>query len=109
MEGRRKASSKEKIEETRQNGVGIDKGKVGKVIARVNSFCFVLIGSFVMSILTKFRITKKEEVKNWPYWHGIEVYEGLRLVDGELPPLLARNGSTEAEITTVSVDPKGFS
>ena len=54
MEGRRKASSKEKIEETRQNGVGIDKGKVGKVIARVNSFCFVLIGSFVMSILTKF-------------------------------------------------------
>ena len=55
MEGRRKASSKEKIEETRQNGVGIDKGKVGKVIARVNSFCFVLIGSFVMSI----RITKE--------------------------------------------------
>jgi len=55
MEGRRKASSKEKIEEKRQNGVGIDKGKVGKVIARVNSFCFVLIGSFVMSI----RITKE--------------------------------------------------
>ena len=52
MEGRRKASSKEKFEEKRQNGVGIDKGKV---IARVNSFCFVLIGSFVMSI----RITKE--------------------------------------------------
>jgi len=62
--GKKEASSKEKIEEKRQNGVGIDKGKAGKVIACVNSFCFVLIGSFVMSILTKFRITKKEEVKN---------------------------------------------
>ena len=53
MEGRRHLARK-KIEEKRQNGVGIDKGKAGKVIACVNSFCFVLIGSFVMSILTKF-------------------------------------------------------
>ena len=52
--GGKETSSKEKIEEKRQNGVGIDKGKDGKVIACVNSFCFVLIGSFVMSILTKF-------------------------------------------------------
>jgi len=65
MEGRRKASSKEKIEETRQNGVGIDKGKVGKVIARVNSFCFVLIGSFVMSIrITKEVYKSNENVRN---------------------------------------------
>lgn len=33
---------------------------------------------------------------------GPIVYEGLCLVDGELPPLLAQNGSTDAKITTVS-------
>jgi hypothetical protein len=65
MEGRRKASSKEKIEEKRQNGVGIDKGKVGKVIAHVNLFCFVLIGSFVMSIrIIKEVYKSNENVRN---------------------------------------------
>ena len=64
MKGTRKTSGKEEIEEKRQNRVGINKGMDGKVIACMNPFCFVLIGSFVMSILTKFRITKKEEVKN---------------------------------------------
>jgi len=59
MKGTRKTSGKEEIEEKRQNRVGIDKGMDGKVIACMNLFCFVLIGSFVMSILTKFRITER--------------------------------------------------
>ena len=64
MEGTRKESGKEEIEDKRQTGVGIGKGKDGNVIACINPLCFVLIVSFVMSILTKFRIKKKEEVYN---------------------------------------------
>ena len=32
-------------------------------------------------------------------------YESICLVDGKLPPLLAWNGSTEGEISTVSLNP----
>jgi len=109
MEGIRKESWKEEIEDKMQNGMGISKGKDGKVIACMNPFCFVLIVSFVMSILTKFQIIKKEDVFNWRHWHGIQIYEDLCLVDGELPPLLARNGSTKGQITKVSGDPQDFS
>ncbi|CAD6220300.1 unnamed protein product [Miscanthus lutarioriparius] len=76
MEGTRNESGKEEIEDKRQNGVGIGKGKDGK----------------------------KEEVYNWRYWHGIQVYEELCLVDGELPPLLARNGSTKGKLTKDQVE-----
>lgn len=49
------------------------------------------------------------------YWHEMDdfmgwiQYEGLSLVVGELPPLLVRNESMEAEITVMSVDPHDFS
>jgi len=59
------------------------------------------------------------------YWHGMDdfmgrknfvkkekgwiEYEGLSLVVGELPLLLVRNESMEADITVMSVDPHDFS
>ena len=86
--------------------------RYGKVKACMNSICYVLIKSLVMSIQTKLLITKEDY--NWHEdgnnWYKIEYYEGLcHMVDGELPPILAKNGSTEAEISTVSVDAHCFS
>ena len=49
---------------------------------------------------------RKNFVKKEKGW--IE-YEGLSLVVGELPPLLVRNESMEADITVMSVDPHDFS
>jgi len=64
-----------------------------------------------MTILTKFQTKQKpqkQQVSNWRHWHDVQIYEEECLVDGVLPPLLARNGSTKGEITKVSGEPQDF-
>ncbi|KAG0538117.1 hypothetical protein BDA96_03G207600 [Sorghum bicolor] len=50
---------------------------------------------------------QKQQVSNWRHWHDVQIYEEECLVDGVLPPLLARNGSTKGEITKDEVEEEG--